>query len=45
VRVVDSQPLPADEGVGFGAAGGGDGTVEPVAERRYEFRRPGDTST
>jgi hypothetical protein len=45
VRVVDGQPLPADEGVGFGAAGGGDGTVEPVAERRYEFRRPGDTST
>ena len=41
VRVVDGQLSPAGEEVGFGAAGGGDGTVEPVAERRYELRRPG----
>jgi|GEM_PF-3699193 hypothetical protein len=46
VRVVDGHLSPAVEEVGFGAAGGGDGTVEPVAERRYELRRPrGDAST
>lgn len=46
VRVIDGQLSPAGEEVGFGAAGGGDGTVEPVAERRYELRRPGgDVST
>lgn len=44
LRVVDGQLSPADEGVGFGAAGGGDGTIEPVAEARYELRRRGDTS-
>jgi hypothetical protein len=44
VRVVDGELSPADENVGFGAAGGG--TVEPVAERRYEHRRSsGDAST
>jgi hypothetical protein len=41
VRVVDGELSPAGDEVGFGAAGGGDGTVEPVAERRYELRRPG----
>ncbi len=45
-RVVDGQLSPADEAAGFGAAGGGDGTGEPVVERRYELRRPsGDAST
>jgi hypothetical protein len=45
VRVVDGQLSPADEEVGFGAAGSGDGTVEPAVERRYELRRPnGDAS-
>jgi hypothetical protein len=46
LRVVDGQLSPTDQEVGFGAAGSGDGTIEPVAERRYELRRPsGDAST
>ena len=40
LRVVDGRLTPAGEGVGFGAAGGGDGTGEPAVERRYEPRRP-----
>jgi hypothetical protein len=38
IRVIDGQLSPADHEAGFGAAGGGDGTIEPPAERRYEFR-------
>lgn len=45
LRVVDGQLSSADQGVGFGAAGG-DGTGEPAVERRYEPKRPGgDAST
>jgi hypothetical protein len=39
VRVVDGQLTTADADAAFGAAGGGDRTVEPVAERHYEVRR------
>jgi hypothetical protein len=41
LRVADGRLSPAGEEVGFGAAGGGDGTGEPAVERRYEPRRPG----
>jgi hypothetical protein len=46
LRVVDGELSPADEGVGFGGAGGGDGSGGPAVARRYEPRRPGgDPST
>jgi hypothetical protein len=34
--------MPADQDVGTGAGGGGDGLVEPAVPRRYERRAPND---
>ena len=45
LRVVDGQLSPAGREAGFGAAGSGDSSMEPVAERRYELKRPSADST
>ena len=42
IRVVDGRLAPAEGDVGTGAAGSGDGLVEPAVPRRYEHRTRND---
>jgi hypothetical protein len=44
LSVVDGKLRAAGGDVSSGAAGGGGGIVEPAVERRYEVRRPRDST-